>query len=409
MIDAPPVPHLTQPLAGIRVLDLTQIYNGPYATFLMAMAGADVVKIEPPGGELLRRRDKASGAGVPFAMLNANKRSLTLNLKTVRGKALLLDLARRADVMIENYAPGVMERLGLGYDAVCATNPRIIYASGSGYGRSGPYREYPAMDLTVQAMSGVMSITGFTQNPPVKSGAALCDFSGGVHLYGAIATALFQRERTGRGSRIEVAMLEAVYPFLASSIGMTYSARRDIPLRTGNRHGGLSLCPYNVYPASDGYVAIICTGDKHWLSLLDAMGRADLKSDATMATMTARVRRMEAIDALVSAWTRGFTRDALFARLAAHRVPAAPVRELQEVMADPHMRERGMLLEIDHPTLGRITVCRSPIRYDGTPPPDYRASPECGGDADAVLRGWLGLEADAIAELRKAGALGEQP
>lgn len=394
-----------QPLDGIRVLDLTQIYNGPYATFLMAMAGAEVIKVEPPGGEFLRRRDARSGAGVPFAMLNANKRSISLNLKSPRGRDLFLDLARDADVIAENYAPGVMDRLGLGYAAIKAINPRVVYASGSGYGHDGPYRDYPAMDLTVQAMSGVMSITGFPNNAPVKSGAALCDFFGGVHLYGAITTALYRRAVAGEGAHVEVAMLEAVYPSLASSIGMTYGERDDIPFRTGNRHGGLSLCPYNVYPARDGFVAIICNNDKHWQNLLEAMERPELKNDPATASMRDRVAAMADIDGMISRWTEGFTRDELFARLVAHRVPSAPVRDLPEVIADPHMHERGMLFEIDHPQYGPITVCRSPINYGGTAQPDYKASPGYGIDNDAVYGRELGLGPDEIAGLRQDGVI----
>ena len=388
------------PLSGVTVLDLTQIYNGPYATFLMAMAGADVVKIEPLEGEFLRRRDARSGAGVPFAMLNGNKQSITLNLKAARGRELFLELARTADVVVENFAPGVVKRLGIDYEAVCRVNPRIVYASGSGYGQTGPYREFPAMDLTVQAMSGVMSITGFTDTPPVKAGAALCDFFGGVHLYAAIATALYERERRGSGCLIDVAMLEAVYPSLASNIGTLYSEREDLPLRTGNRHGGLSLCPYNVYPAQDGFVAIICNSDKHWAALVRVMGRPELAIAPGYATMRATRSRMDEIDAMVGDWTRTQARTALFDRLVSQRVPCAPVRELSEVVADPHMRERGMLLEIDHPVYGRIVVCRSPLNFGNRPQPEYRASPACGADNEAVLGGRLGLSAADIEQLR---------
>jgi len=385
-----------RPLVGIRVLDLTQIYNGPYATFLMAMAGADVVKIEPPGGEFLRRRDARSGAGVPFAMLNGNKRSVSLDLKTARGRDIFFGLVKTADVVAENYAPGVMDRLGLGYDKLKEINPRIVYASGSGYGVSGPYRDFPAMDLTVQAMSGVMSVTGFPENSPVKAGAALCDFFGGIHLYGAIVTALFRRERIGIGSRIDVAMLEAVYPSLASNIGMSFGERDDIPLRTGNRHGGLSLCPYNVYPAKDGHIAIICNSDKHWHALLDAMNRADLKTSPAMATMRDRVAHMAEIDDLVATWSQGFRRDELFALLVRHRVPSAPVRDLYEVIADPHMLERGMLLQIAHPQYGDITVCRSPLNYEGVAQASYRPSPNCGADNEAIYGRELGLDVGAL-------------
>lgn len=393
------------PLSGIRVLDLTQIYNGPYATFLMAMAGADVIKVEPPGGEFLRRRDARSGAGVPFAMLNANKRSISLNLKTERGRDLFLDLVRSADVIAENYAPGVMDRLGLSYDAVSAINPKIVYASGSGYGIDGPYRDYPAMDLTVQAMSGVMSITGFTENAPVKSGAALCDFFGGVHLYGAIVTALFRRERIGKGARIDVAMLEAVYPSLASSIGMTYGQRHDIPLRTGNRHGGLSLCPYNVYPAADGFIAIICNSDKHWLSLLTAMGRDDLKTSPDYLAMRDRVKNMTVVDEMLGAWTAKSPKQSLFEHLIAHRVPCAPVRDLHEVLKDRHMHERGTLLEIDHPEYGPITVSRSPLHFVGLPQAEYQPSPPYAAHNYDVMRELLNLESAQVDALQKEGVL----
>ena len=186
-------PAAPLPLRGVRVLDLTQIYNGPYATFLMAMAGAEVIKIEPPGGEYLRRRDARAGAFMPFAMLNGCKKSVSLNLKSAKGRKIFLDLVEDADVVVENFSPGVMDRLRLGYDELRARNPAIIFASGSGYGQDGGYRDLMAMDLTVQAMSGVMSVTGYPDGPPTKAGAALCDFFGGVHLYGAIVTALFRR------------------------------------------------------------------------------------------------------------------------------------------------------------------------------------------------------------------------
>ena len=393
------------PLEGVTVLDVTQIYNGPYATFLMAMAGAEIIKVEPPGGEFLRMRDARSGAGVPFAMLNANKRSASLNLKSERGRELFLKLAENADVVAENYAPGVMARLGLDYETLRAVNPRIIYASGSGYGQSGPYRDHPAMDLTVQAMSGVMSATGFPDNPPVKSGAALCDFFGGVHLFGAIMTALYRRERKGEGALIDVAMLETVYPSLASNIGMTYSARDDMPERTGNRHGGLSLCPYNVYPALDGHVAIICNNDKHWLALLEAIARTDLDQREDMKTMRGRVANMEEIDDIVSAWTMSLARDAAIEQLKEHRVPCAPVRALTEVMQDAHLRERGALFEIDHPVQGRITVCKSPLNFVGLQQADYVPSPDCGGDNDFVFGELLGLDAQARAALAEDGVI----
>ena len=392
------------PLDGIRVLDLTQIYNGPYATFLMAMAGADVIKVEPPGGEFLRRRDARSGAGVPFAMLNACKRSVSLNLKTDRGRSLFLDLVASADVVAENYAPGVMDRLGIGYDVLRGRNPRIVLASGSGYGQDGAYRDFPAMDLTVQAMSGVMSVTGTAEGVPTKSGAALCDFFGGVHLYGAIVTALFRRERTNEGACIDVSMLEAVYPSMASNIGMTYGDRDDIPLRTGNRHGGLSLCPYNVYPTADGHIAIICNSDDHWRRLAAAIGRPEYKDDPAFATNKARVANMGRVDEIVASWTGQQEKARLFAVLIEHRVPSAPVRDLPEVIADAALRDREALLEIQHPLYGPLVVPRSALRFADTPQADYRPSPDYGAD-NAEVFATVGVDAAELDRLARDGVV----
>ena len=394
----------TRPLEGVRVLDLTQIYNGPYATFLMAMAGAEVIKVEPPGGEFLRRRDARSGAFLPFAMLNACKDSVTLNLKSGRGRELFLKLAETADIVAENYTPGVIDRLGIGYEVLKKRNPRIILASGSGYGQDGGYRDLTAMDLTVQAMSGVMSVTGDPDGPPTKSGAALCDFLGGVHLFGAISAALFRRERTDEGARIDISMLEAVYPAMASNMGMLHGERSDVPQRTGNRHGGLSLSPYNVYPAADGFIAIICNDDRHWQGLAQAMDRPGLADDPRMATNRARVANMEAVDDLVVAFTRRHGKDALARALKEHRVPCAPVRNLSEVMDDPVLKARGALVEVDHPAHGPLTLPRSALRFADTPQADYRPSPALAKD-NLRIYGGLGLGEDEIEQLTQEGVI----
>ena len=266
------------PLSGIRVIDLTRIYSGPYCTFLMAMAGAEVIKIEPPEGETLRKRNGRSGASLPFAMLNANKRLLTLNFKSKKGVEILTALLKTADVLVENFRPGVMDRLGFSKDRLKEINPRMIVAQTSGYGNDGPYRDYPAMDLTVQAVSGIMDSTGYPDGPPVKAGPALVDFAAGTHLYCSIVTALFARERTGQVLTTEVAMMEAIYPTLASNLALAVASPESYIARTGNRHGGMSLTPYNVYKASDGFVAIICNNDRHWTALgkaLEARGLGD--------------------------------------------------------------------------------------------------------------------------------------
>jgi CoA:oxalate CoA-transferase len=396
---------MVQPLAGIRVLDLTQVYNGPYATYLMAQAGADVIKVEPPGGEFLRKRDGRPGSSIPFTMLNGNKRSVSLNLKSKQGVALFIKLAADADIVLENFAPGVMARLGINYEAIKDVKPDIIYASGSGYGQDGAYRDYPAMDLTVQAMSGVMSTTGFSDNPPVKAGAAICDFFGGIHLYGAVMTAIVHRERHGEGSQIDVSMMDSVYPSMASNIGGVFGDVDNVPLRTGNQHGGLSLCPYNVYKAADGYLAIICNHDKHWRALLTAMERQDLFDHPQYGSMPGRVAAMDVVDNLIEAWTLQHSREVLFKRLIAERVPSAPVRELTETLDDPHLHERGMLMKVSHPTHGDITICRSPLRFVDRPAPTWVLPPEYGEHNTQVYVDELGVTKQRYAELVSAGVI----
>ena len=393
------------PLKDIVVADLTQIYNGPYATYLMAMAGARGIKLEPPGGEHLRKRGANSGAAMPFAMLNGNKESVSIDLKAPEGKALFLKLVERVDVVVENFAPGVLDRLGVGKYVLFEHNPRLIYASGSGYGNDGLYRNFPAMDLTVQAMSGVMSVTGEANGPPMKVGPAICDFFGGTHLYGAIVTALFERERSGRGRSVEVSMMESVYASLSSNLGLYFSSNGDAPMRTGNRHGGLSLCPYNVYPTKDGYIAIICNHQHHWESLISVMNREDLKNDERMVSMTARVEHMKVIDDLIAKWTEQFSKQVLFEMLIAHRVPCAPVRNLQEVVNDPHMHARGMLEEIQHPEFGEMTVARSPLRFDDSPNIPLEPSQRLGESNKIIFSDWLGMPIAEIESLANKGVI----
>ena len=393
------------PLSGITVIDLSHVYNGPYATLLMALAGATVIKVEPKGGEHLRSRGDMGGADLPFAMLNSNKQAVTLNLKDERGRELLRDLVRRADVLIENFAPGVMDRLGVGAAALQAVNPRLVYGSSSGYGKSGPYRDYPAMDLVMQAMSGVISVTGHPDQPPVKSGPAVCDFSAGIHLYAAVMTALFDRERTGRGRVVEVSMQDAIYASLASNLGMLHARGGEVPARTGNRHGGLGISPYNVYAASDGFVVINAPGDGHFRAILEVIGRADLLGDERYATRGARVAHMPEVDALLEAWTTGVPKQAIADRLLAAGVPCAPVRDLAEVVNDPNMHARGSLQWVDHASLGRVVLPHSPLRFEDTEPVELRSSQALGEANHAVFGTWLGRSQAQMDELVRDGVV----
>ncbi|HEX4367096.1 MAG TPA: CoA transferase [Rhodopila sp.] len=395
---------MTTPLAGITVLDFGQIFQGPYATMLMAKAGADVIKIEPPGGEPLRKRVLATGKGdttLPMAMLNANKRAVTLNLKSDLGKDLLKRMVARADVLLENFSPGTLDGLGVGYDVLKDVNPRLVYATGTGFGISGPDRDNLAMDFTIQAASGIMSVTGDPDGPPMKAGPTLVDFMGGIHLYAAVMTALLQRTATGQGQLVEVAMQETVYPTLASSYD--YHLRTgNVPPRAGNRQAGLSSAPYNAFQTKDGWVAIHVVTEAHWQNLLRAMGRADLLDDPRFTTNPARTENMAATEALVTAWTIGLGKAEVAAAAKRYRIPVAPVRNAIEVMNDPHMHERGMLQRIDHPSLGPIVVPNSPLRLHGSERVEPVPSPSLGQHNADVYGGWLGLD---VAALQQAGAI----
>jgi CoA:oxalate CoA-transferase len=391
------------PLAGITVLDFGQVYQGPYATLLMATAGADVIKIEPPNGEPLRRRaPPGKSTTFPIAMLNSNKRAITLNLKDERGKQLLFRMATKGDVLLENFAPGVMDRLGVGFKVLHEINPRLVYASGSGYGLSGPDRDNLAMDLTIQAVSGLISVTGEPERPPLKSGPAVVDFLSGIHLYAAVMTALYERSVTGIGRLVEVAMQEAAYPTLTSQLE-AYWRTGEVPERTGN--ASHNRVPINVYPAKDGYVAMNLAVEEHWHNLLAAMGREDLRDDPRYCTPAARVDNRVLVDGTIADWTKTLPKMEIFAIAKQRRIPLAPVREVDEVMHDRHMHERGFLDDIEHDEIGRITVPTSPLRFHGADRRKTSPSPKLGQHNDEIYGGWLGLSSGEIAELKAAGVI----
>ena len=397
---------MTTPLKGITVLDFGQIYQGPYATMLMAKGGANVIKIEPLRGEPLRRRVMATGGDttLPMAMLNANKRGVTLNLKAERGKELLRQMVSRADVLLENFSPGTMDGLGVGYDVLKTVNPRLIYATGTGFGISGPDRDNLAMDFTIQAASGIMSVTGDPSGPPMKAGPTLVDFMGGIHLYAGVVTALYQRVATGEGQLVEVAMQETVYPSLASSYDY-YRRTGKAPPRAGNRQAGLSSAPYNAFPTVDGHVAVHVVTEEHWPNLLRAMGRADLLDDPRFRTHADRAAHMEETEAVVAAWTATRTKNEIAATLKQFRVPGAPVRNAIEVMNDAHMHERGMLQHVQHPSLGDVILPNSPLRLHGSERPEPVPSPFLGQHNQEIYGDWLGLGAEGVAALKRDGVI----
>ena len=394
------------PLAGVTVLDLTQIYQGPYCTFLMAKAGAEVVKIEPVHGEPTRTRAKVGGgASFPMAMLNTNKKGITLNLKSPRGVAIFKEMVKKADVVVENFAPGVMDRLGVGWSVLHEINPKLIYGSGTGFGLSGPDRDNLAMDVTIQAAAGLMSVTGVADGPPMRSGASVVDFLSGVHLYAGLMTALFERTRTGVGRLVEVSMQETAYPTLASNLGLAYRANGAVPPRVGNRHGGLALAPYNVYEAADGHIAFVCVTEPHWRNILAAMNRLDLQGDVRLSTNQARVENIEYTDSVIQAWTKTLTRQTIFELSKKYGFPAAPVRDLIEVMNDPHMHARGTLEWFDDPELGRVVLPHTSLMLHGADRIDTIASPSLGQHNAEIYAKWFGYTDQELSALTTEGIL----
>ena len=338
--------------------------------------------------------------GMAFALMNANKRSITLNLKSDEGRELFLRMVREADVVVENYEAGTMERMGLGYAVLKEANPRIIYASSTGYGQSGPNRNLPAFDPIVQAMTGVMALTGQPDDPPLKAGVIMADVLGATHLCAGILAAIRNRDRTGEGGLVEISMQEAVLPTLVSHISAFYGMGVR-QLREGNRGSGGVITPANAYPASDGWVVILAADNHRWRKLCLLMGRADLAEDPRWAKLSGRSRDRDEIDELIGQWTRTKTRRELMDELSANDIICGIVKELPEVMTDPHLYQRGALHEIDHPQLGRMTIFSSPLRLNGEPPAPRSHSPMLGADNDRVYGEELGLTREEITDLRE--------
>jgi crotonobetainyl-CoA:carnitine CoA-transferase CaiB-like acyl-CoA transferase len=388
--------------SDLIVLELAHIYNGPYCGLLFAHLGAEVIKVEPLTGERLRSRARGDRDPHEFVMLNSNKKSVALDLKSEEGKDVLLRLVDKADVLIENYAPGTLDRLGLGPETLLERNPRLVVASGKGYGTSGPYATMPAMDLTVQAMSGAISTTGFSDSAPVKTGPAFTDFSGGIHLFGGAMAALYDREKTGRGQVVEVSMHDTIYPMLTSALSMLYNYPDTVmPERTGNRHSGLGIAPYNVYRASDGWLAIICASDRHWTRLTEALGIPEaVVDDPRFADPVLRAENMDALDAIITAATSEMTRDEISGRLGIAGVPFAPVKTLREVDRDPHLIERGMIQYVEHPENGRVPVVGNPLRMSGSGESRrFTPAPKVAADQAEVLGRLLSIPLDEAESL----------
>jgi formyl-CoA transferase len=394
-------------LEGIRVLDLTQYEAGPSCTQMLAWLGADVIKIEPPSGEPARRglsenRDLDAWF---FLLLNSSKRSVTLNLKSPRGRTMFEEMAKGADVVVENLGPGAMDRLGLGYEALRRLNPRLIVASVKGFGSSGPYSGYKSFEMIAQAMAGAMSMTGWPDGPPTKAIGGLADTGTGLHTAIGILAALFQRQTTGVGQQIEVAQQDAVVNLLRIHLRDTYLNGKPVP-RRGNRSAGAS--PSNLYRCRpfgpNDYVFIHCATTDMWRTVATIVGRPELGDDPRYADRQDRATFYADIDAMVEAWTETRTKHEVMEIMAGAGVPCGAVLDSAEVLSDPHLRQRGMIVDLEHPTRGRFPMPANPVRMSESPTEVARA-PLLGEHNAEVYGKLLGLDEDELAALRRDGVV----
>jgi crotonobetainyl-CoA:carnitine CoA-transferase CaiB-like acyl-CoA transferase len=403
---------MTGALHGIRVVDLTQMLAGPYCSMMLADQGAEVIKIEPVGGEPTRQfgpfpaDDAERLFGGYFQSINRNKRSVGIDLKSPEGCAVFRALVRGADIVVENFRAGVMERLGLGYESLAAENPRLVYAAVRGFGdpRTGesPHVDRPAFDVVAQAMGGAMAITGPDAQTPLKIGPGVGDiFPGAMAAFGILA-ALHHAQRTGQGQFLDVAMYDGVVALCERAI-YQYSYTGASPVPEGNQHP--ILCPFGVFPARDGQVTIGCPRDSFWAELVAIIGRPELAADPRFDTNNNRLANRAETLAIVEGWTRTRTKAEISAALGT-RVPLGPVNTAADIYADPHLRIRGMLVEVDHPGSSRpVTIASTPVRMTRTQGGVARRAPLAGEHTDEVLAAH-GFDAAQIAALRARGVVG---
>jgi len=384
-------------LAGIRVLDLTRVLAGPYCTAMLADLGAEVIKLEPPAGDDYRHigpfRD---GQSALFHLTNRGKSSVVIDLKSDQGRALARQLALSSDVVVENFRPGVADRLGLGAATLRAERPALIHAAISGFGQSGPAAHLPAYDLVVQAMTGLMDATGEEGGGPLKAGEALGDLVAGLTAAWAICAALVRRERTGQGATLDVAMFDSLFAFLPTSAALHLHAGQPIR-RTGNRHP-LST-PFGSYRTADGQAVIAVLGPRQFAALCALIGQPGAATDPRFASDESRTAHEPELRALIEAHTTRQTTADLLAALNAAGIPAAPIQTYAQAAASDHARARGLVA-----ALGGAPVVGQPVRIDGAKPLAAAPPPRLGADTAAVLRG-LGLDTDQIAGLVAAGIL----
>jgi formyl-CoA transferase len=394
-------------LEGIRVIDFTHDQAGPSCTQMLAWLGADVIKIErPPHGDRARRLWNSDNPNLDsyfFLLLNSNKRSIVLDLKTEEGKDAARRLVREADVVAENLGPGVMQRLGLGWEAVHALNPRVVYASVKGFGSYGPYSGFKCFEMVAQATSGAMSVTGEAGGPPMVNGVNAGDSGTGMHLAMAILAALVQRGRTGRGQLVEVAMQEAVLNL--TRVKFTPTLANGEPLkRSGNlsTSGGYSDLVRCAGGGTDDYVYLLVPADNPEMfeAIADAIGRPELRQDERFATPAARARNQVALTEAIEEWTRTREKREVMKAFAGRGIPCGAVLDTKEVLGDPHLRERGTIVDLEHPTRGRVATIISPLRLSDSPVEPRRA-PLLGEHTEEVLSTVAHYTPEEIRQLRE--------
>jgi len=389
-------------LDGLRVLDVTQVMAGPYCAMLLADLGADVIKVEPPAGDSTRQMPGAVAGDSPsFNAVNRGKRSVVLNLKTPGGRDVCVRLARTTDILIENYRPGVMASLGLDYPALSALNPRLIYASISGYGQTGPSRDKGGFDLIAQGVAGIMSVTGEAGGAPVKAGVPLTDLGAGLFATVGILAAIEARHRTGFGQQVDTALVDAG---VALSVweATEYFAGAGVPAALGSAHR--MNAPYQAIRCADGYITLGAANERLFRRLSDVLGHPEWTTMIEFADNASRVRNRAALAVRIEAITSLQPRSHWLALLEANDIPCGPINDYAQVFDDPQIRAREMVVDVDHPTLGHIRALGSPLKMSATPPDVRRRAPLLGEHTDEVLRE-AGVSAAEVAALREAGAI----
>jgi formyl-CoA transferase/CoA:oxalate CoA-transferase len=393
-------------LEGVRVLDLSRMLAGPYGSMLLADMGAEVIKVEEPGGgDPMRAMGPPflpGGESAYFLAINRNKKSVAIDLSTPAGREVFHDLVRHADVVWENFRPGVMERLGCGYAELSALNPRLVVCSISAYGQEGPYREFPAFDLALQARGGGMSVTGEPGRPPARMGLPMGDLSGGLFGALAVCAALVRRGATGRGTHLDLSLLDCQVSLL-SYMAQYFWADGKIPGPMGSGHA--SVVPYQALATRDGHLIVAVFSEKFWGGFCRAAGRPEWEADPRFATNRDRVAHRQALEALIAARFAEDVTDAWLARLNAEGVPAAPINSIDRVLDDPQVKHREMVVQMEHERLGPLPTLGTPIKADGELGLDVTPPAPLGRNTDEMLRDLLGYAPARIAELRRVRAV----